>query len=91
MLYEIINHMDEDELRNYVKHQDEVIKASQSLNMADQELINAWRQIAISMEYQHDSLFKRNNRLDELHAVERELKQKYDEFIPKPTSSFIEF
>lgn len=91
MTYEIINHMNEDELRNYVKHQDEVIKASQSLNMANQELINVWRQVVISMEHQHDCLLKRNNRVDELCGVERELKQKYDEFISKPTSSFIEF
>lgn len=91
MLYEIINHMDEDELRNYVKHQDEVIKASQSLNMANQELINVWRQVVISMEHQNDCLLKRNNRLDELRGVERELEQKYDKFIQKPTSSFIEF
>lgn len=90
MTYEIINHMNEDELRNYVKHQDEVIKASQSLNMANQELINAWKQIAISMEYQQDCLLKRNNRLDELRGVEKELEQKYDEFIPKPACTCAE-
>ena len=91
MFDEVINHMNEDELRNYVKHQDKVVKASQSLNMANQELINVWRQVVISMEHQHDCLFKRNNRLDELRGVERELKEKYAEFTSKPTCSFIEF
>ena len=81
---EIINHMTVDELRNYVKHQDAFVEASQRLNMANQELVHDWRQIVISMEYQHDCLLVRNNRLSELRAIERELECKYEEFMPKP-------
>ena len=84
MVNEVINHMTEDELRNYVKHQDKFIESSLQLNRANQELVYAWKQIVISMEYQHDSLLKRNNRLDELRGIEKELEQKYDEFIPRP-------
>ena len=84
MYDEVINHMTEDELRNYVKHQSEFVNSSLQLNRANQELVCAWEQIVTSMEYQHDSLLKRNNRLDELRGIEKELEQKYDEFIPKP-------
>ncbi len=84
MFDEVINHMTEDELRNYVKHQTEFVNSSLQLNQSNQELVHAWKQIAISMEYYQDCLLKRNNRLDELRRVEKELEQKYDEFIPKP-------
>lgn len=84
MCNEVINHMTEDELRNYVKHQTEFVEASQQLNHANQELVHTWKQIVISMEYQQDCLLKRNNRLDELRRVEKGLVQKYHEFIPKP-------
>lgn len=84
MYDEVINHMTEDELRNYVKHQNRVVEASQNLNHANQELVHFWKQIVISSEYQHDCLLNRNNRLQELRGIEKELEQKYDEFIPKP-------
>ena len=84
MYDEVINHMTEDELRNYVKHQNRVVEASQNLNCANQELVHFWKQIVISSEYQHDCLLNRNNRLQELRGIEKELEQKYDEFIPKP-------
>lgn len=84
MVDEVINHMTDDELRNYVKHQSEFVQSSMQLNHANQELVHFWKQIVISMEYQHDSLLKRNNRLAELRGLEKELEQKYDEFIPKP-------
>ena len=87
MYDEVINHMTEDELRNYVKHQSEFVEASQQLNQANQELIHFWKQIVISMEYYHDCLLKRNNRLSELRGVEKELEQKYNEFIPKTMCS----
>ena len=56
MYDEVINHMTEDELRNYAKHQSEFVEASQQLNYANQELIHFWKQIVTSMEYQQDSL-----------------------------------
>lgn len=87
MYDEVINHMTEDELRNYVKHQEEFVDASQTLNHANQELIHSWKQIVVSMEYQQDSLLRRNNRLAELRGLEKELEQKYDEFVPKPMCS----
>ena len=87
MFDEVINHMTEDELRNYVKHQSEFVNSSSQLNLANQELVHVWKQVVISTEYQQDCLLKRNNRLDELRRVEKELEQKYDEFIPKPMCS----
>ncbi len=86
MYDEVINHMTEDELRNYVKHQSEFVNSILQLNRSNQELVHAWKQIAISIEYQQDCLLKRNNKLYELRRVEKELEQKYDEFIPKPMS-----
>ena len=87
MVDEVINHMTEDELRNYVKHQSEFVQSSMQLNQANQELIHFWKQIVVSMEYQQDSLLRRNNRLDELRGLEKELEQKYNEFVPKPMCS----
>lgn len=88
MYDEVINHMTEDELRNYVKHQSKLIDASQKLNQANQELTHFWNQIVISTEYQHDCLLQRNARRCELSGIEKELEQKYDEFIPKPMCGY---
>lgn len=82
MRNEVINHMAEDELRNYVKHQDKLVNASLEVNSANQDLVYAWRQLVIAMEHQQDSLLDRNNRLNELRGLEKELEQKYDEFKP---------
>ena len=84
MVNEVINHMTEDELRNYIVHQHRFVESSQQLNHANQELAHYWKQIVISMEYYHDSVLNRNNRLSELRGIEKELEQKYGEFIPKP-------
>ena len=89
MYDEVINHMTEDELRNYVVHQHRFIDASQQLNRANQELAHFWKQIVVSTEYYYDSLLNRNNRLSELRGIEKELEQKYDEFIPKPMCSCV--
>lgn len=88
MRIEVINHMTEDELRNYVKHQDKFVNASQELNRANQDLVYCWRQLVISMEHQQDSLLNRNNRLNELRGLEKELEQKYDEFILTPVCGY---
>lgn len=80
----VINHMTVDELRNYVKHQSEFVDASQQLNQANWELVHCWKQVVISMEYWHDCLLKRNNKLSELRGIEREYELEYDEFMPKP-------
>lgn len=87
MYNEVINHMTVDELRNYVKHQEEFVEVLQRLNHANQELIHFWQQIVTSMEYQQSCLLDRNDRLDKLRSLEKELEQKYDEFIPKPMCS----
>lgn len=85
MLYdEIINHMTEDELRNYVHHQTEVLEASDQLSLACHELADNWKHVVQALEYHQDCWKKRSNRLSTLRNVEKDLEQKYQEFIPKP-------
>lgn len=81
---EIINHMTDDELRNYVRHQDEFIEVSDQLNLAYCDLVNRWENVVQYMEYSQDCWKRSNNRLSTLRNVEKDLEQKYQEFIPKP-------
>ena len=85
MLYtEILNHMEPDELRNYVCHLQEVDDATCSLIHAQQECIDWFQRLVSAMNYKFDSRVKLNDKLAQIHAVEQELEKKYDEFIPRP-------
>lgn len=81
---EIINHMDEDELRNYVCHCDRLIKATEQLSTARSEVIQSLRQVIINIEYENDLLIARNCRIDEMKALEDRLENKYSRYLPSP-------
>lgn len=81
---EIINHMSEDELRNYVCHCERVMNATLQLCTARSEVIQSLRQVIINIEYENDSLISRNCRIDEMKAIEDKLENKYSQYLPRP-------
>ena len=84
MEQEILNHMDADELRNYAAHCEMVTDACTDLNTANRELVRDYRQLVIDMEHQQDVLLARNAKMVKLATIERELRDKYAEYLPRP-------
>ena len=81
---EIINHMNEDELRNYVFHCERLTKATEQLSTARMEVIQSLKQVIINIEYENDSLISRNCMIDGMKALEDALESKYSQYLPRP-------
>ena len=81
---EILNHMNEDELRNYVCNCERLIKATEQLCTARSEVVQSLRQVIINMEYEYDSLISRNCRIDEMKMLEDALENKYSQYLLRP-------
>lgn len=84
MINEILNHMTEDELQNWGHHMMDALEASHQLCFAQQELLEAWRRMVNNLEFQSESLMKRNNRMDELRVIEDKMYEKYEQYLPRP-------
>lgn len=82
LVNEVINHMDADELRNYISHCKDVIGVNERLTMAQTGLLRTYRQIVDDIEFADDALRARNNVYNDLSRLERELEEKYQEFMP---------
>lgn len=78
---EIINHMDVEELRNYVVHQAKVISALQTVNSENADIIERMEMTIHAMNCKYGSLSVYNARFYELSSVERELRQKYERYL----------
>ena len=77
--YEIINRMDEDELRNYIGHMREIMEALGEINQSEQDLIIELR-AANAIQERIVLEQKRLNECDNLMTrVEDELRRKYYE------------
>ena len=78
---EIINHMDAEELRNYIVHQETVISALQTVNSENADIIERMEMTIHAMNCKHGSLSVYNARRGELSSVERELRKKYERYL----------
>ena len=84
MINEILNHMTEDEVRNYAVFCQELLEAEEKLNFSQQQLLRDWRQVINDMEFQHDSLTKLNSRFERFKKIEDKMYEKYQEHLPRP-------
>lgn len=85
---EIINHMDENELRNYICNCERLMKATEQLCTARNDVIESLRHVIINIEYENDSLISRNCRVDEMKALEDKLENKYSRYLPRPACEY---
>ena len=81
---EIINHMDVDELRNYVAHQEVVINSLRGLNEDNADIIEELERALHVMNYRVNATAVYNAQQGELSRIEQELRKKYEQdFAPK--------
>lgn len=81
---EIINHMDVEELRNYVAHQEVVINSLCGINEDNAEIIDELLRVLHAMNYRVDATAVYNARKGELSWIEQELRKKYEQdFVQK--------
>ena len=86
MIYpEVLNHMDAVDLRNLVCHLLEVEEARTQWTTAQQEAIEYLRLLHQNDQYRMDCRWQLDDKVRRLKNVERDLEQKYEEFMPRPT------
>ena len=78
---EIINHMDADELRNYICIMQKADFARGQVVFAQDELIESLQKIHSAQNYKHETLISWQSRMSSLRRVEEEREEKYSEFI----------
>jgi hypothetical protein len=77
---EIINHMDVDELRNYVVHQEAVINSLRGLNGDNADIIEELERALHAMNFRVNATAICNARQGELSWIEQELRKKYEQY-----------
>lgn len=86
MIYpEVINHMEADDLRNLVCHMLGVEEARTQLTAAQEDAIEYLRLLHQNDQYRMDCRRRVDDGVRCLKNMERDLEQKYEEFMPRPT------
>ena len=85
IFYDVLNHMEADDLRNLVCHLLEVEEARTQLTAAQEEAIEYLRILHQNDQYRMDCRRRLDDDVRRLKNMERDLEQKYDEFMPRPT------
>lgn len=81
---EVIEHMNEDELRSYVVHQERVLEIEQELRYAFQGLSRAWKQLVIDMEHCDNCFDAQRNQTKWMREYENMIEEKYSQYMPRP-------
>ena len=81
---QIIHQMNIDELRNYTVHLSEILDAHGQLSNAQGEIILAMQGLVNARNYKEESLNRLNARRDCYREFEKEMEQKYGEYMPRP-------
>lgn len=76
---EIINHMDVEELRNYVVHQKAVIDSLCGLNGDNEDIIDILGRALQAMNYRVNATALYHARQGKLSWIEQELRKKYEQ------------
>ena len=85
MLYDCyINHMDEDELRNYAHHQNEIEERYGELVYEKNEMIELLQRLYNTQQSMYERLIKLNLCRDGFCGVENEIRGKYEQYTEKP-------
>ena len=86
MIYpEVLNHMEADDLRTLVCRMFEVEEARTQLTTAQQEAIEYFGMLHQNTHYRMDCRIRLADGVRRLNNMERDLEQKYEEFMPRPT------
>ena len=81
MLYDSqINHMDEDELRNYAHHQNEIEERYGELVHAKTEMIELFQRLYNTQQYMYARLNELNLCRDRFVGFESEMRTKYEKY-----------
>ena len=78
---EIINHMDIEELKNYVVHQEAVINSLLGINGDNADIIEELERALHAMNYRVNATAVYNARQGELSWIEQELRKKYEQYL----------
>lgn len=81
---EVINHMDVDELRNYVCQVQNMEDAHGDLMFAQGEMIELLQRLYNAQRYKDEQRIKRDVTLGRVRQFERDMAQKYDKYMPRP-------
>ena len=81
---EVINHMDVDELRNYVCHVQNLEDAHGDLMFAQGEIIELLQRLYNAQNYKDEQRIKHDVTLGRVRQFERDMVQKYDKYMPRP-------
>lgn len=82
--YEIINHMDIDELRNYIKHLQKLKSAQESMVFAKDEMARSLVSVIKGQEFMAEQQLNMWLNTSELSEVERRMEEKYEQYMPIP-------
>lgn len=80
----VINHMDIDELRNYVCHLQELENYASERIFAGDELIEILQRAYNTLSYKENATQRYASCQGRIRKIEHELEKKYDEFMPHP-------
>ena len=81
---EVINHMDVDELRNYVCHVQNLEDAHGDLMFAQGEMIELLQRLYNAQNYKDEQRIKHDVALGRVRQFERDMEQKYEAYMPRP-------
>lgn len=81
---EIINHMDVDELRNYIVHLQKLKSAQEGMVFAKDEMTRSLVKVIKDQEFMAEQQLNMWLRTDELREVESQMEEKYEQYIPTP-------
>ena len=85
MLYDYeLNAMNEDELRNYAHHQNEMIELYGEVMCAKYNMIEALQKAYNEQSYMYDRLLRLNRLRGEFRPIEIEIEEKYIGHRPHP-------
>ena len=82
---EVLNHMTADELRAYTVHVQKLEDAHGMVMFAQGEIIDLLQRLYNAQNYKDEQRIKHDVKLGMVRRYEREMEQKYDEYMPRPT------
>ena len=84
MLYDCyINHMSDDELRNYAHHQNEIEERYSELVHSKDEMIELFQRLFNTQQYMNARLHELNSCRDRFVNFESEMRVKYEKYEPR--------
>lgn len=84
LIERVVNHMDVDELRNFVTHLQRVDDARGNLVFSQNEVIETLQRLYNNHQYREECRIGLECNMGALREFERSMEEKYAEFMPVP-------